>query len=341
MDKKPQFTYVKKNTTTTTNNSNSNNNNHYNNTPKQQGGPKSIPKVLPNPIDNSLETIDIGANLADKQFIVDQDDILKRSFEKGVKTIVITGTSINSSIRAFDLIRKKKSDVFPELFSTCGVHPHEAEETMKRLNGSDGAIKELRRLIESNRDIVRAVGECGLDFNRNFSSHETQIEMFSKQIQLAVDLQLPLFIHERDAHQKFLEIVGKFTGAGVMPKSVVHCFTGTEQEAKTYIDSGFYLGFTGFVAHKTRGEELRQIISKGIIPIDKIMIETDAPYMGYFNIHPNDMPPKSAKISKGRNEPSYLPYILRTLSECYKLPELEISIQLLKNTREFFNLIKK
>ncbi|KAF2074626.1 hypothetical protein CYY_004065 [Polysphondylium violaceum] len=285
---------------------------------------------------SSFEIVDIGANLADKSFDKDIKEILERGYKKGVKKIVITGTSKNSSTKAIELIEwNKRNHGVVELFSTVGVHPHEAERALQ--GGADKIINELTRIITKNRATVKAVGECGLDFNRNFSSHETQIEMFDRQIQLGIDLNLPLFIHERESYSKFIEVVSKYTSAGKMPTSVVHCFTGTEKEAIEYVKLGFYISFAGTITQDKRGHDLREILKKKIIPIDKIMIETDCPYMTPHNIPAADKP----KNNTGRfirNEPQFLTCILKTLAECYQVTEEEMASQTLNNTKKFFSI---
>ncbi|EAL72165.2 tatD-related DNAse [Dictyostelium discoideum AX4] len=330
-----------------TNNNNNNNNNNSNGfsyrqtttTTQTAVQPILVPTIIKESTKN--EIIDIGANLADKSFERDIDQILERGYNKGVTKIIITGTSVKSSIKAIQLIESnKRKKGLVELFSTVGVHPHSAEETLK-MNGGSGekAQDELRQLIKSNLNVVKSVGECGLDFNRNFSSHATQIEMFDRQIQLGIEFKLPLFIHERDAHKQFCTVVEKYVKDGTMPKSVIHCFTGTEAEARMYVSMGFYIGFTGVIGHDKRGEQLRAILKSGIIPLDRLMIETDCPYMTPHNINAIDKPKQNDPRSKFiRNEPSLLPYVLKTLAQCYNISEKDMALQTFNNTKVFFNL---
>jgi len=341
--KKPQIQYTPTTTTTTTTSSSvptsmasliapatvasSTTNNNTNNT--------STSTTTTSKKD-SMEIVDIGANLADKSFDKDIKEILERGYKKGVKKIVITGTSRNSSTKAIELVEwNKKNNGIVELYSTVGVHPHEAERALQ--GGADKIIAELTRIITKNRATVKAVGECGLDFNRNFSSHETQIEMFDRQIQLGIDLNLPLFIHERESYSKFIEVVSKYTSVGKMPRSVVHCFTGTEQEAIEYVKMGFYISFAGTITQDKRGYELREILKKNIIPLDRLMIETDCPYMTPHNIPAADKP-KNNNSRFIRNEPQFLTCILKTLAECYNISEEEMALQTLNNTKTFFAL---
>ncbi|KAN0043157.1 hypothetical protein ACTA71_010795 [Dictyostelium dimigraforme] len=329
--------------TSSNNNNNINNGFSYRQTTQTQTTVQPI-IVPPTPIIKESaknEIIDIGANLADKSFERDIDQILERGYNKGVTKIIITGTSVKSSIKAIQLIENnKRKKGLVELFSTVGVHPHSAEETIK-MNGGSGekAQDELRQLIKKNLSVVRSVGECGLDFNRNFSSHATQIEMFDRQIQLGIEFKLPLFIHERESHQQFCMVVEKYVKDGTMPTSVIHCFTGTEAEARVYVSMGFYIGFTGVIGHDKRGEQLRSILKSGIIPLDRLMIETDCPYMTPHNINAIDKPKQTDPRSKFiRNEPSLLPYVLKTLAECYNISEKDMALQTFNNSKVFFNL---
>ncbi|GAM26533.1 hypothetical protein SAMD00019534_097080 [Acytostelium subglobosum LB1] len=279
--------------------------------------------------------IDIGANLADKSFERDLQSILQRSTDKGVNHIIITGTSIRSSQRALELIANiAKNNVVgaPKLYCTAGVHPHEAERAPRT------TISDIRSMVTNNPGVVVSLGECGLDFNRNFSSHESQCNMFRSQIELAIELKMPLFIHERDAHQKFMEIVSKYTSTGTMPKSVIHCFTGTEQEAAVYLAAGFYFGFTGVITQGSRGDTLRKILRSKTIPLSRVMIETDCPYMTPHNIDPKDKPKPQAGSKHLRNEPAFLTCVLSTLAECYGITVQEAALQTTNTTREFFGL---
>lgn len=144
---------------------------------------------------------------------------------------MVTGTSLQGSKDALRLTR-----LYPgTLYSTAGIHPHDAKLWTE---DSYAALKDLAMNVE-----CVAIGECGLDFNRNFSPQDVQLEVFEKQVRLAVELKKPLFVHERDAHEDLLTVLNKFKGT--LPPTVIHCFTGTIAQAKTYIDLGFYIGLTG------------------------------------------------------------------------------------------------
>lgn len=263
-----------------------------------------------------MNIIDIGLNLMDKSFNVDREQIVDRAVEAGVSSMIITGTSQRSSIQASEYA-KKKSGI---LYSTAGVHPHDTK------NCNEDTINKLRSLAKSNE--VVAIGECGLDFNRNFSPQDVQEKWFDKQIQLACELNMPLFLHERDAHKKFLELLSNYEGK--LSKAVVHCFTGSENELEDYIEKGYYIGITGWICDECRGTHLKNLVKK--IPLDRLMIETDAPYLTPRNL--------KTKPIGNRNEPMYLPHILKTISTCIGKTDEELAEITLNNTRTFFNLNK-
>ena len=260
------------------------------------------------------ELIDIGLNLMHNSFRKDRVEIIENAKKVGVSQFIITGTTVNSSQKAANYASKYPNT----LFSTSGVHPHDA----KTCNGH--TIFELEKI--SKNDCVVAIGECGLDYNRNFSPQPLQRKWFEAQVELAQRLDMPLFLHEREAHQDLVDILKKHED--VLEKSVVHCFTGTKTEAKKYIDLGCFIGVTGWICDMKRGRNLQEAVSA--IPPEKLMIETDAPFLIPKNF---DEKPK-----KNRNEPKYLPHILETIAICMGLDSKELARQVNKNTKEFFKI---
>jgi TatD DNase family protein len=261
----------------------------------------------------TVEIIDIGVNLTHRSFNLDQKEVIDRALIAGVSTMVVTGTSLRSSQEAQRLASRYPS----KLYSTAGIHPHDSR------NSNDDTIKILRRLA-NNKEVV-AIGECGLDYNRDFSPRPIQDRCFELQIELACELSLPLFLHERDAHKRFVEILDIYKGK---IKAVVHCFTGTEEELKSYLDRGFYIGITGWICDERRGKHLRGLIKK--IPLDKLMIETDAPFLTPRNMF--------NKPKDGRNEPAFLTYVLKEVANSLNKPSEEVAKVTTETAREFFNL---
>jgi len=208
---------------------------------------------------------------------------------------------------------------YPELFfSTAGVHPHYSNEY------SDQVHKTLNKLY--THDKVIAVGECGLDFNRNFSTPEQQQHAFQQQLDLAKKVQLPVFLHQRDAHDMFLGIMKNHMSSLV--GGVAHCFTGNKDQMRDYLDLGLYIGITGWICDERRGHDLQEAIN--FLPADRMLIETDAPYL-----LPRDLKPKP---KSRRNEPMYLGHVLETIARLRSEDKHTLAETTKENTFKLFNL---
>jgi len=257
--------------------------------------------------------IDIGVNLTNNRFDKDCDEVISRAISSGVNGLLVTGTNILESKKAIELCQR-----YPGYLNcTAGIHPHYAD------NAQYDYIDVIKELADSL--FVRAVGECGLDFNRNFSTPDNQIKIFSSQIVLAAELNLPIFLHQRDAFDKWYQLLLPYIDK--IPAMVAHCFTGSTSELQQCLDAGMYIGITGWLCDERRGKELREAVQ--LIPLERLMIETDAPYLTPKSIRPK---PKSS-----RNEPSYLPYIVRTLAELTDYTEQQLIKQTELNTRRIFS----
>ncbi|WP_159777412.1 TatD family hydrolase [Flavobacterium sp. 9AF] len=262
--------------------------------------------------------IDIGINLTNKQFQNDKENIINKAIRAGVSKIILTGTSVKGSQEAFNITKD-----FPTiLYSTAGIHPHDAKSM------DNQSIVKLKELLK-NKEVV-AVGECGLDFDRDFSPRPQQEKCYQAQLELACEVQKPLFLHERAAFDRFIAITNDFLPQ--LPKAVIHCFTGTLTEAKVYLDKGFYLGFTGAITDKKRFAHLEEVIQ--YVPLDRMMIETDAPFM-----LPKNVPEISlTKYHERRNEPSFLPYVAQTIASFKEISLEVVALETTKNTKEFFEI---
>ncbi len=258
--------------------------------------------------------IDIGANLTHDSFDADREAILERAAEAGVGRIIVTGTTLSASRDALDISRACPG----RLYATAGVHPHHAEEV-------DGdTLSGLQELLAD--PMVVAVGECGLDYFRNYSPREAQLEAFEKQLDLASGFDKPVFLHQRDAHDDFVTLLNKFIDR--IAGGVAHCFTGTREEMKIYLDMGLYIGITGWICDERRGETLRT--AARYLPLDRILLETDAPYL-----LPRDL---ARKPSGRRNEPSVLPHILQAVAGCMRQPVEAVAEAATQNTIHLFRL---
>ncbi|MGB3463190.1 MAG: TatD family hydrolase [Rhodanobacter lindaniclasticus] len=237
-----------------------------------------------------MQLIDIGANLGHESFRHDFDAMLARAREHGVGRMIVTGASADGSRHALALAH----DHAGRLFATAGVHPHHAIDF-------DDATEALLR--ELARDpAVRAVGETGLDYNRNYSPREVQLAVFERQLQIAVDLQKPLFLHQRDAHDDFVALLRRYRDQ--VPGAVVHCFTDTGAALRDYLALDCHIGITGWICDERRGTHLRELVRT--IPANRLMIETDAPYLLPRTVRP---PP-----AHRRNEPMYLKHICEEIA---------------------------
>lgn len=263
-----------------------------------------------------MQFIDIGLNLTHRQFHEDREESLQRAVNAGVSPMVLTGTSVRASEDA-----AKFSAIHPGvLYSTAGIHPHDAKSC------GETTIPQLRKLC-SNPQVV-AVGECGLDYDRDFSPRDVQKEWFTAQVELAEELDMPLFLHERAAFMDFWKILKRYPAC--CKKAVVHCFTGTRRELEAYLQLGCSIGITGWICDERRGMELREIVK--LIPRDKLMIETDAPFLIPRNLKP--------RPASNRNEPAYLPHIAAEIAKCRGESLEDLSRFTTKNAVNFFRLQK-
>ncbi len=258
--------------------------------------------------------IDIGANLTHDAFDADRDAVLERAAEAGVTRLVVTGTSVEASARAVELAEARAG----VLYATAGVHPHHAAEL------DAAGVEALRGLLR--HEAVVAVGECGLDFFRDFSPRRAQRHAFAAQLELAAETGLPVFLHQRDAHEALVEQLRD--AADSLSGGVAHCFTGGPAELADYLELGLYVGVTGWVCDERRGQALREALAR--IPLDRLLLETDAPYL-----LPRDYRP----LPKGRrNEPFLLAHILERVAELTGRSPEEIAQATTANAEKLFGL---
>ncbi|MBL1377418.1 TatD family hydrolase [Zobellella iuensis] len=236
--------------------------------------------------------IDIGVNLTSSQFDQDRALVVQRARAAGLSAMVLTGTNLAESRAVADHAASAPGFCY----ATAGVHPHEARHF------DEHSLDELRRLAALPQ--VVAIGECGLDYNRDFSPRPQQDAAFEAQLALSAELQLPVFMHCRDAHQRFMEILAPWRDR--LPAAVLHCFTGSEAELRDCLALDLHIGITGWICDERRGRELQRLVR--MIPAGRLMVETDSPYL-----IPRDLLPKPASR---RNEPAYLPHIVRRIAEC-------------------------
>lgn len=260
------------------------------------------------------EYIDIAVNLIGSALEKNISDVIQRAAAQRVSPLIVIGSEISESAQAVKLCL----DYPQQLYCTAGVHPHHASEWQ-----SDSA-KQISALALSPQ--VVAIGECGLDYNRDFSPRPMQRQAFTEQLALAVEMQMPVLMHERDAHQDFLAILKEYRSE--LPGALLHCFTGDRQSMEAYLDIDLYLGITGWVCDERRGLELAALVPD--IPDNRILIETDSPYLLPRSMRPK---PKSSK-----NEPQYLPYIAEYIANLREQPKEVFAQQAYQNSVDFFGL---
>ena len=226
--------------------------------------------------------------------------------------MAITGTDVTESKDALALC-----DRYPDnLYATAGVHPHYAKDV------DQDFINQLGQLAQHSK--VIAIGECGLDFNRNFSPPDTQLEVFEKQLSLACDLGLPVFLHERDAFDEQIRLLKQYRKRLV--GGVAHCFTGSLEQMQGYLELDLFIGVTGWLCDPKRGSALRDAVAE--LPLSHVLLETDAPYLM----------PKTLKTKNRNNEPANLPHIANTLAELMKVDSLALQDQSWLNSCRLFQI---
>lgn len=264
-----------------------------------------------------MQLIDIAVNLTHPSLASQAEALLERAHAAGVCQMVLTGTSLTESETSLELCRQLDSSG-ERLFSTAGVHPHDASSW----NASSSAV--LAALLAEPQ--VRAVGECGLDFDRDFSPRPAQEKALEEQLALAVELSMPVFLHERAASPRMLEILRDFRDR--LPAAVVHCFTGERSALYAYLDLDLHIGITGWVCDERRGTHLHPLLKD--IPGDRLMLETDAPFLLPRSLRP--------KPRSGRNEPAFLGEVLREVALHRKQSEQALAAQTTACARAFFSL---
>ncbi|HSG64525.1 MAG TPA: TatD family hydrolase [Gammaproteobacteria bacterium] len=261
-----------------------------------------------------VDLVDIGLNLAHDSFDADREEVLTRAAHAGVSRCIVTGTTVEMSRAAIALARSRPG----VLFATAGVHPHHAAEL------DPDSLDALRELLGD--PAVVASGECGLDFYRNFAPPAAQEHAFTAQLELAADAHKPVFLHQRDAHERFLALLAPRRAS--LAGGVAHCFTGGPEELAACLSLDLYVGVTGWICDPVRGAALRR--AAPLIPLDRLLIETDAPYL-----LPKDIEPKP----RGRrNEPSFLPHVLERLATLRAEPLDVLARATVANSERLFSL---
>lgn len=256
-----------------------------------------------------IKYYDIGLNLFCKQF-PDPEKVIEEARDNKV-CCILTGTDTKENKKINDFVKDH------DAFGTAGIHPHNAD----RAKQEDFQL--IEEILTGNNKMV-AVGECGLDYDRMFSTKENQIRCLEKHIVLAEKLNKPLFLHERSAADDFIKRFKKHPD--ICKKSVVHCFTGEKATLDKYLSMGFSIGITGWICDDRRAKELREAVH--IIPLDRILVETDAPYLT----------PKNVPGLAGTNVPQNIMYVVRDLAKYMKVTEDELIQNARVNSERIFQI---
>lgn len=256
--------------------------------------------------------IDIGANLTHESFEKDRTQVIQDAVSVGVEKMVVTGSTMACSQQALEL-----TQTFPEqLFSTVGIHPHHAIEYT-------GETEDLILELVQQEKVV-AIGETGLDYFRDISPREAQLFSFEQHIKLAIETQMPLFLHQRDAHEDFYPIIKEHRDR--ISNLVVHCFTDNKKALFDYIDLDCHIGITGWICDERRGVHLRDLVAN--IPDNRLMIETDSPYLI----------PRDLKLKTRRNEPKHLPHIAKVIASLRSETADTLILNTTNTAKKFFSL---
>ena len=256
-----------------------------------------------------MELVDTHCHLTFEPLVGDVTGVLERSRAAGVTRWVTVGTSLDDSGKAIEL-----AELYEGMHATVGIHPHDAQ------SADAGALEELKRL--GWRDKVVAVGETGLDFHYNFSKQPDQRRVFEAHLDIARGLNLPIIVHSRNAFGETMEILGR--SGGGLRGVVFHCFSGSAEEAGLVLERGYYVSFTGVVTFKN-AEKTRE--AARIVPLDRLMVETDCPYMS----------PEPVRSQKP-NEPALMVHTARLLAELKRLDLEDFAIATTQNAATFFSL---
>lgn len=263
-----------------------------------------------------MSLTDICCNLTHSSFNDDREEVLHRAKQAGVNTMLITASSVADSRMTITLAER-----YPDiLYASVGVHPHYAN------SWDDDTYRRLKDLATHEKTV--AIGETGLDYNRNFSPPAEQRNAFERQLQLSVELKKPLFMHQRDAHDDFIALLKPYRDKII--DGVVHCFTGDARELADYLALDLYIGITGWICDERRGQHLHELVTK--IPSQKLLLETDAPYLLPRNLTPA---PKNR-----RNEPAFLPHIARQVAACIGTEASSLGANTFANANRLFRLGK-
>ncbi len=258
-----------------------------------------------------MKIFDSHCHLDDKAYRKDIAGVIERAHQNGVMRLMTVGVNQKTAVRAVSL-----AEAHADLYASVGFHPHDASQC------HPAALDFLKALAQKPK--VRAWGEIGLDYNRMYSPRKDQEKWFIRQLEIAAELNLPIIFHERDSNGRFLEILNVHLKKE--QTGVIHCFSGNSNELQHYLELGFYIGITGILTLKTRGAGLRQMVPR--IPADRLVIETDAPYLT----------PAPEKNHTRCNEPAFVKSVLLKLAEVRAEDPNQLAQTIWNNTNRLYRI---
>ncbi len=258
--------------------------------------------------------MDIAVNLIGSSLESEIAEIIQAAADLRVSPLIVIGSNLAESTAAIELCKQYPT----QLYCTVGVHPHHASEWDAKSAARQAELCQASQVV--------AIGECGLDYNRDFSPRPMQRQAFIAQLEQAIALQKPVLMHERDAHDDFIQILKEYRPS--LSGALLHCFTGTRAQMEAYIELDLHLGITGWVCDERRGQELAELVP--FIPKERLLIETDSPYLLPRSMRPK---PKSSK-----NKPEYLPYIAQYIATLRGEDTEQFAKQCYQNSLAFFKL---
>ncbi|MDX9745094.1 MAG: TatD family hydrolase [Syntrophales bacterium] len=251
--------------------------------------------------------VDSHAHLELEDFDEDREQVIERARQTGLAFIVTVGINLPDCLRAVEI-----AEQYDMVYAAVGIHPHNVKEIR---SDTYDLLAELAR-----REKVVAYGEIGLDFFRNHSPRETQIRCFGEQLELAQSLDMPVIIHDRQAHRETLEMLKEWKGRR---RGIIHCFSGDYDMARQCLDLGFYISIPGTVTYP-KAEEIRDVVRR--VPLDTLLIETDAPFLA------------PQKYRGKRNEPAYITWAAEKIAETKEVPLIDVEQATTKNALDVFAL---
>ena len=248
---------------------------------------------------------DSHAHYNDEQFDIDRDALLASLPEAGIVGILNCGTDVESSIVSIEMAEK-----YPFVYAACGYHPESA------LEFNEERLSEIEKMLSHGKCV--AVGEIGLEYHYDFVPKDVQKYVFEKHLELAVKYDMPVIVHDREAHADTLELLKKYN-----PKGVLHCYSGSVEMAKEILKMGMYIGLGGAVTFKNA---IKPVEVAEMIPLDRLLLETDCPYMAPV--------PMRGK----RNNSAYISYVAEKIAEIKNIPAQDLLDITSENTINLFNI---